>query len=56
MKENMTGNICDINTDIKKGLHKKLWWENLKKRNHIESLGICGNICMDYINQGRALV
>jgi len=52
MTQNVTGKLCNTYMKIKTDLHKKLWWENLKEKEHFESLDIGGNIHMDNISSG----
>ena len=32
-----------------RGLHTRVWWRNLKKRDHLEDLGIDGRIILKWI-------
>jgi len=33
----------------RRGLHTRVWWRNLKKRDHLEDLGIGGRILLKWI-------
>jgi hypothetical protein len=49
MLENKMGGACGTDDRPKKQVHTGFWWGDLRERDHLEDLGVNGNIILLWI-------